>query len=123
MLVGLYIFREDEFDDPLYADPEAAEQEEDIWIAGCEAINEALEDDGDLDGVSQVGEYWVAWRVVLRVGISFLAMVTDDVEREQVATYLKNLSRRYLDEVDEPQAPEKEGVADVVVDVIPPWEE
>ena len=37
--------------------------------------------------------------------------------------YLQQLAKRYMDEVDDWRSPDKAGVADVVVDVIPPWEE
>ena len=38
-------------------------------------------------------------------------------------TYLLRLADRYMDEVDTPRSPERSGIIDVVVEVIPPWEE
>jgi hypothetical protein len=123
MLIGLYIFVEDDFDDPVYADPNPAELDEDVWVAGCESIQDALDEEGELQGVRRVGESLVAWRVLPRSEIGLLAIVTDDVKPPSVLAYLSLLGRRYLDEVDDPKSPERDGVADVVVDVIPPWEE
>jgi len=123
MLIGLYIFVDDDFDDPVYADPRPADLDEDVWVAGCEAVQDAIDEEGEITGLKKVGESLVAWRVLPRTEVSFLAIVTDDVKPASVQAYLSLLARRYLDEVDEPKTPERDGVADVVVDVIPPWEE
>lgn len=123
MLLGLYIFVEDDFDDPIYADPNPQELDEDAWVAGCEAVQDALDEEGELQGVRAVGEALVAWRLLPRSEISFLAIVTDDVKPPSLQTYLGLLAKRYMDEVEDPRNPERDGVADVVIDVIPPWEE
>lgn len=123
MLLGLYIFIDDEFDDPLYADPGAPDQESSLWEAACEAVNDALDEERPAQGVTTVGESRVAWHVHVKQGLSFVAMVTDDIKASDVERYLTNLSRRYMDEVDDVRNPERDGVEDVVVDVIPPWED
>jgi hypothetical protein len=123
MLLGLYIFLDDDFDDAVYGDPDPADLDSLLWEAACEAVNDALEEQGAAHGVVVVGESRVGWLVHVRQGISFVAMVTDDVRGSDVERYLSHLSRRYMDEVDDPRSPERDGVADVVVDVIPPWED
>ena len=52
-----------------------------------------------------------------------MAIVSDDIRSSDVESYLKQVQRRYFDEVDDARRPERDGVADVVVDVIPPWDE
>jgi hypothetical protein len=123
MLIGLYIFVDEEFSDPLYADPDPEDLEEDYWSAVCEAVVEALEGDREAVGVVQRGEAWLGWRTMPRSGLSFVAVVTDDVKPASVAGYLQHLARTYMDEVDDPLNPERDGVEDVVVEVIPPWED
>lgn len=123
MLVGLYIFLDDEFDDPIYADPIPAELDEGLWEAICELANDAIDEEIGAEGARTRGDSIVAWRHIERVGITFVAVVSSDIRAAQVDAYLSNLSRRYLDEVDDARTPDKEGVEDVVVDVIPPWDE
>lgn len=123
LLVALYILVEDEFRDPVYGDPDPEELDEGLWERVCELIVEALEDDGDLVGTEDLGENRIGWRTLPRSGLSFVCIVTDDVAKGDVATFLKELSQRYLDEVDDIRSPERAGVADVVIDVIPPWED
>lgn len=123
MLVGLYIFLDDEFDDAIYGDPNPEDLDQDVWQAACEAINDALDEEGPEDGVKTINEVHVGWKCFARQGVSFVALVTDDVRSQDVEKYLTALARRYMDEVDDPRNPEREGVDDVVVDVIPPWEE
>lgn len=123
MLVGLYIFLDDEFDDPVYGDPTPDDLDGGLWPAACEAINDALEEERGPTGLNTIGEVHVAWHSFIKQGVSFVAMVTDDVKASEVEKYLATLARRYMDEVDDPRNPERAGVEDVVVDVIPPWEE
>lgn len=123
MLLGLYIFRDDEFDDPLYAEPASGDLDDGLWEAICEAANDAQEGTTDPEGHVAVGEAWVGWRWNEATGLTFVAAVTDDVKASQVAGYLSKLARRYLDETDDPRAPDRMGVVDVVVDVLPPWDE
>lgn len=123
MLVALYIFVDDEFNDPIYADPGAEDLEDGLWERICEMTNDAIEGDQEPESYVQFGEYVLAWRHTARIGLTFVAVVTDDVKAQSVEAYLKDLSRRYLDEVDDVRNPEREGVADVVIDVIPSWED
>jgi hypothetical protein len=124
MVVGLYIFVDDEFDDPVYASPKDTDElDPSLWEAACEVVSDALDEDGPADGVKAVAEHWVGWRCLVRQGVSFVAVITDDVRHQDVERYLSQLSRRYMDEVDDPRNPERDGVDDVVVDVIPPWED
>ena len=123
MLEAVYIFLEDDFEDPIYADPEPSELEADLWQALCEAIHEAVDGEGDYEGTVVVEEWRVGWKLVGKIGTAFACVVTDDVSAQDVQGYLTALARHYADEVDDPTEPERDGVADIVVDVIPPWEE
>ena len=89
MLLGLYIVRDDEFEDPLYADPAPRELDDELWEALCEVSNDAQEGTEDHEGVRAVGEAWIGC----------------------------------LDEADDPREPDRHGVVDVVIDVVPPWDE
>ena len=122
MLIGLYIFIDDEFEDPVYGEPSPADQDATLWEIACEAVNDALEDEATVHGVKNSGKSRVAWNVHARQGISFVAIVSDEVKAGEVEKYLAKLARRYMDEVDDPRNPERAGVDDVVIDVIPPWE-
>lgn len=123
MVVGLYIFVDDDFDDPVYSDPNPGDQDPVLWQAACEAVNDALDEERDPQGIVLVGENHVAWHVFVRQGVSFVAIVTDDIKGGDVEKYLTKLAKRYMDQVDDPRTPERDGVEDVVVDVIPSWEE
>ena len=123
MLIGLYIFVDDDFGDPLYADPASEDLDEDLWVVACEAVNDALEGEGPASGVQTHDEYHVGWKTRVKTGLSFVAIVTDDVRKQSVTAYIEAVLNQYLEEVDNPRDPERSGVADVVVDVIPPWED
>ena len=53
MLVGLYILVEDDFDRPVYADPDSGDLDEELWVVAREVVNDALEGDGANTGVCQ----------------------------------------------------------------------
>ncbi len=122
MLVGLYIVIDDDFQDPVYAEPPAEDLDEELWSALCEQIQEALEGEGPARGHVDFGEARLVWRSLLRFGISLVA-ITRGVQAAEVQTYLKQLAERYFDEVDDVRQPDRPGVSDVVVDVIPPWDD
>ena len=122
MLNALYIFVDDDFADPVYADPSVEDQDEAMFTAVCEAANDAFEGDARPNGHKDWHDSMICWRFQSRLGLTFVAVVSDDIRAGQVDQFLTDLSRQYLDEVDDPRHPERAGVADVVVDVIPPWE-
>ncbi len=122
MLTGLYIFLEEDFDAPLYAEPDPGELDEGLWEAVCDVVHEALDGDGDLDGSVSAGEHLVAWRTRLSTGVSFV-VVARQVRVGHLLAYLTLLAQRYADEIEDPREPEPGGVEDVVADVIPPWED
>jgi len=124
MLEGVFIFVDDEYDDPIYADPAKDElPDEELWVAACQALDDAIEGDGPAMGSKKVAEWLVVWRHNAKTGLSFVAVVTDDVNEKHVHSYLQDLTRVYMDEVDDPLNPEREGVEDVVVSVVPAWDE
>lgn len=122
MLKALAIIIDEEFGSPLYADPNPIDMEPDHWNAIRERVVEALEGDCDPDGVEPLGNYLMGWKMMTRNGLCFIA-ITEDVEAADLESYLKDLVRSYFDEVDDVRRPEKDGVEDVVFDVIPPWDD
>lgn len=121
--MGLYIFVDDEFSDPVFADPEPDDADEDLYAAVCEAVNDAVEGDAPARGHRMMDDLCVGWLHQKRLGLSMAAAVEAEVGAAAVGAYLKALMDQYLEEVDNPRDPERSGVADVVVDVIPPWED
>lgn len=124
MILALYFFVDDDFENPIYGDPDKEDLEPELHTAVCETANDAWEGDkppiGSHTGVDEV---LIGWRLHQRTGLCIVCAVTDDVTPQDLENYLKALQKQYLDEVDDPREPEKEGVRDVVVEVIPPWEE
>ena len=120
---GLWIFRDDEFDAPLYAEPERDELDDELlWETICEAVLEAFDGDGPRFDVLDHGEFKIGWKLDASTNLSFVARAPIDQPASEVKQYLTELVQRYLDEVDDARFPEPGGVQDVVVDVIPPWE-
>jgi hypothetical protein len=125
MLVALFIFIDEDIDDPLYADPERDGVEPEVWDRVAELMQDIAEGDVEGDGtdtIESMEDAVIGWRLVPKTGLSFVAVV-EDATPGQVERYLKALQKRYFEEVDDVRRPEREGVDDVVVDVIPPWEE
>jgi hypothetical protein len=122
MLFGVYIIVDDEYDSPIYAEPKPGELEDGMWERVCELVEDVLDGDREARGTLAAGEALIGWRALTKTGITFVAIVSDDLKPQLVELYLQKLAKRYADEVDDWRSPDKGGVADVVVDVIPPWE-
>lgn len=124
MSQGLWIFRDDEFDTPVYAEPERDELDDELlWETICEAVLEAFDGDGPSFEVLDHGEHKIGWKLHSRSGLTFVTLAPVDEPVADVKQYLSDLLQRYLDEVDDARFPDPGGVQDVVVDVIPPWED
>ena len=123
MLLGVYIIVDDDYGSPIYADPAPGDLDDGVWEKVCEIIEDVLDGDRESRGNATVGEAIVAWRSMVKSGMTFVAAITDDLRAQHAELYLQKLAKRYADEVDDLRSPDKDGVADVVVDVIPPWEE
>ena len=123
MLVALFIIVDDDLEHPIYAEPQPDDVDSDIWEKVCEVVQEVMEGDLRSEGSTVVDGKVLAWRAMLRNGMTFVAVVDGGVTSGTVEKYLKALQRRYFDEVDDVRRPERAGVADVVVEVIPPWED
>lgn len=127
MRVALFIFVDEDIEDPLYADPELDRVDPEVWNRVAQLMQDITEGDVEGDGTdaletADLEDALLGWRLVPKTGLSFVAVV-EDATPGQVERYLKALQKRYFDEVDNVRRPEREGVDDVVVDVIPPWEE
>jgi hypothetical protein len=123
MAHGMYILRDCEFEDPIFADPVVDEVDTDVWAAVVAAVHEALEHDGQKTGTVEVGEQWVSWNVIARSGLSFVLVMDESYPKADVRAYLGALSTHYLGEVDDVRFPESDGLDDVLIDVIAPWDE
>lgn len=122
MLHALVILVDDDFHSPIYAEPDPDDLEPEVWQTMRQLALDGMEGEVRNEGTREVGEGLLAWRFLPRNGLSFFAFV-EDIDASDVKAYLKDLVRQYFDEVDDVRKPERDGVADVVVDVIPPWEE
>lgn len=122
VLVGLYIFQGDDFASPLYAEPTQREAEPEVWEAATQRALAVYEGEGEPVGVASEGDWRIGWRAVPHSDVVAVAVVSDEVQRRDLERFLKDLVTRYVDEVDDPSRPDRHGVADVVVDVVPPWE-
>lgn len=122
MLLGLYIVVDDDLTDPVYADPPRAELDDVVSQQIAEILSDLADGEIDARGSQKVGDALVAWRALTKTGITFV-VVTERIRPQVVELYLQKLAKRYMDEVDDPRSPDRGGVSEVVVDVIPPWEE
>ena len=123
MLAGLYIIVDDDINRPIYGDPDSGELEPVLWETAVEALQDALEDDGPTQGVVDVSEHRVGWRIHTKMGVAFIAIVHDEVSSAHLKQYLKEIQSAYFDEVDDARNPDREGVEDVIIDVVAPWED
>ena len=123
MLVGLYIIVDDDYDSAVYADPAPADLDDGVWDRIGELVTDVLDGEIESRGTVKVGDSIVGWRSLVKTGLTFVAVTTDDVRTQHVEIFLQKLAKRYVDEVDDWRTPDKGGVSDIVVDVIPPWEE
>jgi len=124
MLVAQFIFVDDDYDTPLYSVPEdGTELEPEVWEGICEVAHDAFDSEIGANGSKALGEHLLAWRLLSKFGLTFVVVVEEGLSSGEIEGYLKALSQSYLDEVDDPRRPDKDGVADVVIDVIPPWDE
>jgi hypothetical protein len=122
MLLGLYIIVDEDIGDPVYSDPPVSELDDALVSRIGELVQDVADGEIDARGTLKVGEALIAWRSLTKTGITFVAAVTDDVRAQAVELYLQKIAKRYMDEVDDPRSPDRAGVSEVVVDVIPPWE-
>lgn len=121
---GVWIFRDDEFDSPLYAEPSREDlEDEPLWQVICEYVLDAVDGDGPRFEVVDHNGDKVGWKLHARLGISFVVRAPGDQLVSDVKQFLTELAQRYFDEVDDARFPDLGGVDDIVVDVIPPWED
>ena len=122
MEYGIWIFRDDEFLGPVYADPSRDELEEPgLWQFIREHVLEAFEGDGPRFETEVHDDWRFGWKLHARTGMSFVVAVHGEVTVSDLKQFISDLTQRYMDEVDDARFPDIGGVADIVVDVIPPW--
>lgn len=122
MEYGIWIFRDDEFLGPVYADPARDElDEEGLWQSICEHVLEAFEGDGPRFETEVYDDWRFCWKLHARTGMSFVVAVHGEVAVGDLKQFTSDLTQRYMDEVDDARFPDIGGVADIVIDVIPPW--
>jgi len=123
MTAHVYIFLDEDFERPLYADPDPDEEDRSTWQALCEAVQEASEGDRPRTGHQLVGDRRIAWVHRAASGLAFVVTVPEAIAARALTTYLADLVERYHDEVDDLRGPDREGVHDVFIDVVAPWED
>jgi hypothetical protein len=125
MAHSLIIIRDDEFDSLIYAEPSVEDLDEEVWHAVMNLIHEAVENEGPRTGLQEISDTFVSWKYHARIGVSFVVVVPEeDVEdSSELTDFMGAVSSHYMSEVSEPRFPETEGLYDVLVDVIAPWDE
>ena len=123
MAHSLYILRDDDFDAPIYADPPVDELDEEVWDSIVHVVHEAVEHNGSRSGTTEVLDQWIAWKMIPRSGVTFVIVMEDDHDQTDIQEYLQELSNHYVGEVDDVRFPDDEGLSDVIVDIIAPWDE
>lgn len=123
MLKALYIIVDDEADDPVYGDPPPGELEESIYSRIAELVQDLMDGEVDARGTQKTPDGLMGWRSLVKTGLTFVAVVEDGVRPQQLEVFLQKVAKKYVDEVDDWRSPDRGGVAEVVIDVIPPWEE
>ena len=119
----LYILRDDDFDTPIFAGVPIDDLDEELWNAVMELVHDAVENEGPRNGFAEIQDHWIGWRHLARSGVSFVAILEEEYDKGAVDEFLVELSTHYLGEVDDVRFPDTEGLEDVLVDVIPPWDE
>jgi len=124
MEYGVYIFRDDEFLSPIHADPDQGDLDDPaLWQAMCEHVLEAVDGDGPRVGGDTQGEWRVFWRVHARSNVTFVVIAPLEVKVGFLRRFLQDLQQAYVDEVDDMRFPDPGGVSDIIVDVLPTWED
>jgi hypothetical protein len=123
MLEALIIALDSDFEQPLYAEPDVEEVDPDLLEMLGHCVEEVFEGDRKAEGSKVHDEWRLGWKVQTRLGLAFCAIVTDDVSAADLATFLSDIAQHYGDEIDDARSPDRDGIADLLVDVIPPWEE
>ncbi len=123
MLKALYIIVDDEADDPIYGDPPLADLDEGVFDRIHSLVQDLMDGEVEARGTQKTPEGLLGWRSLTKTGLTFVAMVTDTVRPQHLEIYLQKVAKKYVDEVDDWRSPDRGGVSEVVLDVIPPWEE
>lgn len=123
MLESLLIFIDDDFDDPIYAAPDVDEIDEDLWHIICERLTDVLDGEDKPDGSAVVDNIRYNWRTYLKTGLSFVCATSSELKSTQLDRYLQAVIHKYMEDVDSIRHPQRDGVADIVMGVTPPWEE
>lgn len=120
---GVWIFRDDEFGSPIHAEPDVEDVDPAVWESICEHVLEAYEGDGNRFDTVELGDDRLGWKLHARTGVTVAVMVESTIGVSDLKSFINQLTQRYFDEVDDARFPEPGGVADVLLDVIPPWED
>lgn len=123
MRVALLITVDEDLEAPLYGDPPIEDVPESVSGSLLELVTDILDGEVARRGILDIDEHRLGWKMTPRVGVLFLCVVTRVVEDSSLRSYLDELSQLYMDEVDDPRNPERVGLEDLLLDVIPPWED
>ncbi|MCO4746024.1 MAG: hypothetical protein KC912_14610 [Proteobacteria bacterium] len=123
MLEALIIALDGDFERPLYAEPEVGDCDPDLVAMVGACVEEVFEGERKAEGTKLYEEWRLGWKVQVRLGLAFCAVVTDDVSASDLSKYISAIAQQYGDEIDDARSPDSDGIADLLVDVIPPWED
>ena len=123
MANALFLYLDDEFDFPLYQDPPSDELDKELVVQVRQCVLDVLEDEAKPQGTKNHGELRIGWKHHAKTLLTFVAVVDDEVLVKDLEQWLSDLFTAYFDEVDDPTSPDRDGLADVIIDVIPPWED
>ena len=123
MRVALLITVDEDLEAPLYGDPPLDELPDGVASGLSELSTDVFDGEVARRGGMVVDEHRIGWKMTARVGVLFLCAVTSEVDERDLKAYLDELTELYMDEVDDPRNPERDGLEDLLVDVIPPWED
>ncbi len=121
--IGVYIFLDGDYDRPLYAEPDLADDDAGLWEVLCEAVEEATDGDRPRKGSAVEGALRFGWRLIPKTNLAFVVTVDESVSAAHLDTYMSDLTERYLDEIIDIRRPEAEGMETILIDVVAPWED
>ncbi|MFT7521954.1 MAG: hypothetical protein ACI9MC_004106, partial [Kiritimatiellia bacterium] len=80
MEYGVFIFRDDEFLNPIHAEPARDDLDDSgLWEFMCEHVLEAVDGDGPRNGTDVLGDWRICWRVHNRSSVSFVVAAPERV--------------------------------------------
>lgn len=123
MLQALLLVLDQDLEHPLHSEPEIEELEDEHIARLSIILEEVAEGERRSEGTEVLDDVVLGYRVLTRFGLAFCGIADDGITAAQLMEYLTDLVKAYTDEVDDLRNPDREGIGDVILDVIAPWED